>query len=210
MSRLPRSRRWRPDAGQGLAMLTFRVLGSLGLVHGDGREARSILSQPERTALLAYLATARPGPFHRRDSLLPSQGQPSRPLLARGRRRARQKLPESGPSQAPSVSRVGGDREPRPRRGRDRRWGLQWQVVPGAGSRTVAERPSSPPAFLLREQAVAGSVLSKRRAGSVQRAPRERVMTAPRVLVPRAVRPRWVGSSRQVAGGRAQSDARDR
>lgn len=51
-------------------MLKFRVLGSLGLVHGDGREARSVLSQSKRTALLAYLATAGPGPFHRRDSLL--------------------------------------------------------------------------------------------------------------------------------------------
>ncbi|HEY9426410.1 MAG TPA: BTAD domain-containing putative transcriptional regulator [Gemmatimonadaceae bacterium] len=36
----------------------------------DGAEARAILTQPKRLALLAYLAAASPGGFHRRDALL--------------------------------------------------------------------------------------------------------------------------------------------
>lgn len=36
----------------------------------DGREVRAVLTQPKRLALLAYLAAAPPGGFHRRDALL--------------------------------------------------------------------------------------------------------------------------------------------
>ena len=36
----------------------------------DGTEARAVLVQPKRLALLAYLAAASPGGFHRRDALL--------------------------------------------------------------------------------------------------------------------------------------------
>lgn len=51
-------------------MIEFRMLGTLGLTSGDGREIRSLLSQPKRLALLTYLAIARPYGFHRRDTLL--------------------------------------------------------------------------------------------------------------------------------------------
>jgi TolB-like protein/Tfp pilus assembly protein PilF len=50
-------------------MVRLHLLGSLGLCAGDGREIHSLLSQPWRTALLAYLAAARPRGFHRRDTL---------------------------------------------------------------------------------------------------------------------------------------------
>jgi TolB-like protein/DNA-binding SARP family transcriptional activator/Tfp pilus assembly protein PilF len=48
----------------------LRTLGALDLRGSDGRELRAILAQPKRLALLAYLAAATPGPFHRRDTLL--------------------------------------------------------------------------------------------------------------------------------------------
>lgn len=51
-------------------MVEFRVLGSLDLVRDDGGSVRSLLAQPKRTALLAYLAVEGPGTFHRRDTLL--------------------------------------------------------------------------------------------------------------------------------------------
>lgn len=50
-------------------MIELRVLGSLDL-NRDGREVRSVLAQPKRTALLAYLVLARPRGFRRRDELL--------------------------------------------------------------------------------------------------------------------------------------------
>jgi DNA-binding SARP family transcriptional activator/TolB-like protein len=46
------------------------MIGSVDLRGPDGVEIRSLLSQPKRFALLAYLA-ASPAHFHRRDSLLP-------------------------------------------------------------------------------------------------------------------------------------------
>ena len=46
------------------------MLGSLELCNDDGRELRSVLVQPKRAALLAYLAAAAPAGFHRRDRLL--------------------------------------------------------------------------------------------------------------------------------------------
>ena len=51
-------------------MIELRTLGALDLRDADGRELRPILAQPKRLALLAYLTTATPGPFCRRDALL--------------------------------------------------------------------------------------------------------------------------------------------
>jgi TolB-like protein/DNA-binding SARP family transcriptional activator/lipoprotein NlpI len=50
-------------------MIEFRLLGSLDLKGPEGT-LRSVLAQPKRVALLAYLAVARPNGFHRRDKLL--------------------------------------------------------------------------------------------------------------------------------------------
>ncbi len=52
-------------------MIHVRLLGTLELQDSEGAELRSILAQPKRTALLAYLAAAAPSGFHRRDTLLP-------------------------------------------------------------------------------------------------------------------------------------------
>src|SRR2546422_8433970 len=51
-------------------MVEFRLLGTLSLTTADGREVGSLLSQPRRLALLAYLAAATPRGPHRRDTLL--------------------------------------------------------------------------------------------------------------------------------------------
>src|SRR6059036_879927 len=51
-------------------MVEFRLLGTLSLTTADGREVGSLLSQPRRLALLAYLAAATPRGLHRRDTLL--------------------------------------------------------------------------------------------------------------------------------------------
>ena len=51
-------------------MIRLRTLGTLDLTHSDGPELRTVMSQPRRTALLVYLATATPRGFHRRDHLL--------------------------------------------------------------------------------------------------------------------------------------------
>jgi DNA-binding SARP family transcriptional activator len=51
-------------------MIELRTLGVLDLRDGNGNEIRSILQQPKRLALLAYLALASPHRYHRRDSLL--------------------------------------------------------------------------------------------------------------------------------------------
>jgi TolB-like protein/DNA-binding SARP family transcriptional activator len=51
-------------------MIRLSLLGSLDLVSEDGNPLPSVLAQPRRLALLAYLAAARPPGFHRRDSLL--------------------------------------------------------------------------------------------------------------------------------------------
>jgi DNA-binding SARP family transcriptional activator len=51
-------------------MIRLRLLGSLALVHEDETRVRSLLAQPKRFAVLAYLA-ASPAPLaHRRDTLL--------------------------------------------------------------------------------------------------------------------------------------------
>ena len=51
-------------------MVEFRILGGLNLLGADGRELTSVLAQPKRVALLAYLAAATPRRLHRRDSLV--------------------------------------------------------------------------------------------------------------------------------------------
>jgi serine/threonine-protein kinase len=51
-------------------MIELRVLGALDLRGPGGQEILSVLSQPKRVALLAYLALATPRGFHRRDKLL--------------------------------------------------------------------------------------------------------------------------------------------
>src|SRR4029079_2075220 len=52
-------------------MYRLRTLGSLELRDVDGGEGRPVLAPPRRAALLAYLAIASSGSFHRRDRLLP-------------------------------------------------------------------------------------------------------------------------------------------
>src|SRR3989449_5634344 len=59
-----------PEASQGVPVVVFRVLGVLNLLGADGHELKSVLAQPKRVALLAYLAAATPRRLHRRDSLL--------------------------------------------------------------------------------------------------------------------------------------------
>jgi len=51
-------------------MIRFHTLGVLDLRGPDGLELRSVLQQPKRLGLLAYLSIASPHRFHRRDSLL--------------------------------------------------------------------------------------------------------------------------------------------
>jgi DNA-binding SARP family transcriptional activator/Tol biopolymer transport system component len=53
-------------------VIELRTLGAVDLRNADGAgaELRSVLVQPKRTAILAYLAVATPRGFHRRDSLV--------------------------------------------------------------------------------------------------------------------------------------------
>src|SRR5687768_1691286 len=51
-------------------MIHFRALGVLSLRGSDDREIESLLRRPKYLALLAYLASARPRGFHRRDMLV--------------------------------------------------------------------------------------------------------------------------------------------
>jgi DNA-binding SARP family transcriptional activator len=53
-----------------VAEIQFRTLGTLDLRGPDGRELHSLLAQPKRVALLAYLCIAQPLGYHRRDTLL--------------------------------------------------------------------------------------------------------------------------------------------
>src|SRR5436190_18789631 len=46
------------------------MLGGLNLLGVGGHELKSVLAQPKRVALLAYLAAATPPGLHRRDSLV--------------------------------------------------------------------------------------------------------------------------------------------
>ncbi|HLQ59323.1 MAG TPA: AAA family ATPase [Gemmatimonadales bacterium] len=51
-------------------MVEFRLLGTVNLESAKGREARRLIGQPRRLALLAYLAAATPRGIQRRDRLL--------------------------------------------------------------------------------------------------------------------------------------------
>lgn len=51
-------------------MIKLGVLGRIHLAADDGVEIESLLRQPKRLALLAYLASPAPGTWHRRDTLL--------------------------------------------------------------------------------------------------------------------------------------------
>src|SRR5213593_3992045 len=51
-------------------VVEFRILGALNLLGAGGHELTSVLAQPKRVALLAYLAAATPRRLHRRDSLV--------------------------------------------------------------------------------------------------------------------------------------------
>src|SRR5689334_10044891 len=51
-------------------MVEFRLLGTVSLTSAQGREARRLIGQPRRLALLAYLAAATPRGIQRRDQLL--------------------------------------------------------------------------------------------------------------------------------------------
>ncbi|MGZ3333213.1 MAG: BTAD domain-containing putative transcriptional regulator [Gemmatimonadaceae bacterium] len=53
-----------------MSAIEFRTLGTLDLRAADGRELHSLLAQPKRIALLAYLCIAKPRGHHRRDTLL--------------------------------------------------------------------------------------------------------------------------------------------
>jgi DNA-binding SARP family transcriptional activator len=51
-------------------MIGLRLLGPVDLRGPDGSVLRTVLAQPKRLALLAYLAAATPNGFHSRDTLL--------------------------------------------------------------------------------------------------------------------------------------------
>jgi len=53
-----------------MSTIQLRTLGTLDLRAADGRELHSLLAQPKRIALLAYLCIAQPRGYHRRDTLL--------------------------------------------------------------------------------------------------------------------------------------------
>ncbi|HEY8850695.1 MAG TPA: BTAD domain-containing putative transcriptional regulator [Gemmatimonadaceae bacterium] len=53
-----------------MPVIALRTLGTLDLHSAEGRELHSLLAQPKRVALLAYLCVAQPRGFHRRDTLL--------------------------------------------------------------------------------------------------------------------------------------------
>ncbi len=53
-----------------MSVIEFRTLGTMDLRAADGRELHSLLAQPKRIALLAYLCIAEPRGYHRRDTLL--------------------------------------------------------------------------------------------------------------------------------------------
>jgi serine/threonine-protein kinase len=53
-----------------MSTIQFRTLGTLDLRAADGRELHSLLAQPKRIALFAYLCITQPRGFHHRDTLL--------------------------------------------------------------------------------------------------------------------------------------------
>jgi DNA-binding SARP family transcriptional activator/TolB-like protein len=80
-------------------LVEFRVLGPVELTSDDGVAIHSVLSQPKRLILLAYLAVATPRGFHRRDALLAlfwpeSDESHGRGALSQALHRLRQSLGE--------------------------------------------------------------------------------------------------------------------
>src|SRR6266446_227044 len=59
-----------PEVSREVPLVELRILGGLNLLGASGRELSSVLAQPKRVALLAYLVAATPRRLHRRDSLL--------------------------------------------------------------------------------------------------------------------------------------------
>src|SRR5213594_2162466 len=59
-----------PEVLGEVPVVEFRILGALNLLGVDGHALTSVLAQPKRVALLAYLAAATPRRLHRRDSLI--------------------------------------------------------------------------------------------------------------------------------------------
>src|SRR5438445_8153621 len=59
-----------PEVLREVPVVEFRILGGLNLLGPGGHELKSVLAQPKRVALLAYLAAATPQRLHRRDSLI--------------------------------------------------------------------------------------------------------------------------------------------
>src|SRR5688572_10459678 len=51
-------------------MISLRLLGEIRLTTSSGEEIETLVRQPKRLALLAYLSTPEPGTWHRRDMLL--------------------------------------------------------------------------------------------------------------------------------------------
>jgi serine/threonine-protein kinase len=60
----------RSNATSPQRVFDLRTFGSLGLRTSQGEELQTVLAQGKRTALLCYLAAARPRGFHRRDTLI--------------------------------------------------------------------------------------------------------------------------------------------
>src|SRR5437016_2202459 len=61
---------WCRKCRERFQLVELRILGGLNLLGAGGHELKSVLAQPKRVALLAYLAAATPRRLHRRDSLV--------------------------------------------------------------------------------------------------------------------------------------------
>ena len=66
-AKLPSTAGWRAGNGH---MIRLRLLGPVELHDAHGADSSTVLAQPKRLSLLAYLAAASPRGFHRRDTLL--------------------------------------------------------------------------------------------------------------------------------------------
>ncbi|HET7187582.1 MAG TPA: tetratricopeptide repeat protein [Gemmatimonadaceae bacterium] len=80
-------------------MIRLQTLGTVDL-RSDGREMSTVIAQPKRLALLAYLAAARPRGFHSRDTLLAlfwpeSDGERARNSLRQALHHLRRSLGEA-------------------------------------------------------------------------------------------------------------------
>ena len=80
-------------------MIRLQTLGTVDL-RSDGREMSTVIAQPTRLALLAYLAAARPRGFHSRDTLIAlfwpeSDGERARNSLRQALHHLRRSLGEA-------------------------------------------------------------------------------------------------------------------